>query len=275
MKKIGIIGYGSIGKMIFSKIIESKKIHESDIFLSTILYDEIAGLKTVYPKLNISKDNKDTAKNADILFLCLRALEIKQVLREIIADVKSDCHIVSLNACVLFRQIEQICPDKKISKITPNINGEINHSITLVAHNDYVRDDDKNELKKLLECFGTTVEMPETEIGAGMELTSCMPGYIGEMLKIVIDEAEKYTSMQKSDLIKMLLGTVYGTVKFLLEKEISFEQLVTRVATKGGITEEGTKILDAKMPEIAGKIFEKTNEKRRVTTENAQRDFDS
>ena len=276
--KVGIIGYGSIGKMIFSKFIESKTVNESDIFLSTAadLHYELVDLKKAYPQINICKNNTDLAKSADIIFLCLRSPEIKTVLSEIFTETKEGCHFISLNACVMFRQMEQIVSNKKISKIMPNINGEIRQSITLVAHNDYVKDDDKGELKKLLECFGTVVELPsETEIGIGMELTSCMPGYIGAVLKHVINEAEKHTSMPKADMIKMLAGTVTATGKLLLEKEMSFEQLVKRVATRGGITEEGAKIIDAEMPEMINRIFQKTNEKRRKTTENVQKSFES
>jgi pyrroline-5-carboxylate reductase len=275
MRKVGIIGYGSIGKMIFAKLVGSKVVDESDIFISTEAYNELLSLKTAYPKLNICETNKDLAKNADIIFMCVRAMDIKIVLSEIIADAKQDCHLVSLNACVMFGQMEQIFSGRKISKIMPNINGEINQSITLAAHNDYVNDDDKSGLKTLLESFGTVIELSsETDIGIGMELTACMPGYIGAALKIIIDETEKHTSMKKTDMIRMLVGTVSATGKLLLEKEMSFDELVTRVATKGGITEEGTKIMGEKMPEMVSKIFEKTNEKRRITTENVQKGYD-
>jgi len=273
-KKIGIIGYGSMGKMLFTKFIEAKIIPESDLFLSNRTYEKIICLKNVYPQLNVCKSNRDLAKNADMLFICVKPLEIKSVLMEIIAELKNDCHIVSLNGSVLFEQIEKICANRKISKVIPSVTGEINQSVTLVCHNNFVNNGDKDTLKTLLECFGTVIEIPETEIGMGSELTSCMPGFIGAIFKVISGEAEKHTSIDKSNIIKMLVETLYGTGKLLLEKEMTFEQLINRVATKGGITEEGAKIIDAKMPEIINELFEKTLEKRRITTEKAQKEFD-
>jgi pyrroline-5-carboxylate reductase len=126
-------------------------------------------------------------------------------------------------------------------------------------------------LKALLECFGTITEIPETEMGMGSELTSCMPGFIGAIFKVITDEAEKHTSIHKKDIIDMVIKTVYGTGKLLLEKEMTFEELISRVATKGGITEEGTKIIEAEMPKMANELFIKTLEKRKMTTEKAQR----
>jgi pyrroline-5-carboxylate reductase len=273
-KKIGIIGYGSMGKMIFSKFMESKIIPESGMFISNRTYEKIAGLKTDYPRLNIGKNNMDTAENADILFICVKPSEIKTVLSDISERIKNNCHIVSLNGSVLFSQLEQICTGRKISKVIPSVTAEVNQSVTLICHNAHVSDDDKNVLETLLECFGTVIEIPETEIGMGSELTSCMPGFIGAIFKVITDEAEKHTSIDKKDVINMVIKTVYGTGKLLLEKDMSFEELIDRVATKGGITEEGTKIIETEMPKMVNELFKKTLEKRNITTENAQKDFD-
>jgi len=273
-KKIGIIGYGSMGKMISSKFIELKSIPESNMFISNRTFDKIMGLKTIYPLLNICKNNIDVAKNADILFICVKPLEIKTVLLEIFKYIKDDCHIVSLNGSVLFKQLEKICVSRKITKVIPSVTAEINQSVTLVSHNGHIIDDDKNVLKTLLECFGSVMEIPELEMGMGSELTSCMPGFIGAIFKVITNEAEKHTSINKKDVIDLVIKTVYGTGKLLLEKDMTFEQLINRVATKGGITEEGTKIIEAEMPKMANELFKKTLEKRTITTEKAQRDFD-
>jgi pyrroline-5-carboxylate reductase len=265
---IGIIGYGSMGKMILSKFAQSKIIDESNLFIANRTFEKIMDLNKIYPKINICKDNIELAKNVDILFICVKTLEIKIVLTEIINDVKNNCHIISLNGSVLFSHLEQICDDKKISKVIPSVTAEINQSVTLVCHNNLVENGNKNYLNKLLECFGTVVEIPEMEIGMGSELTSCMPGFIGAIFKVITDEAEKHTSINKSDIVKMVIETMYGTGKLLLEKGITFDNIITRVATKGGITEEGTKVIEKKLPEIINEMFEKTLEKRRITTKN-------
>jgi len=273
-KKIGIIGYGSMGKMIFTKFMESKILPESNVFLSNRTYEKIMSLKNIYPQINICKNNKDTAGNADILFICVKPLEIKTVLSEVIEKINKNCHIVSLNGSVLFSQMEKICAGGKISKVIPSVTAEVNQSVTLICHNARVSDAEKNNLKTLLECFGTVVEIPEKEIGIGSELTSCMPGFIGAIFKVIADEAEKYTSIKKNEIINMIINTLYGTGKLLSEKDMTFEQLLGRVATKGGITEEGAKVIEAEMPKIVNELFEKTLEKRKITSEKAQKIFD-
>ncbi|GHU70903.1 pyrroline-5-carboxylate reductase 3 [Spirochaetia bacterium] len=272
-KKIGIIGYGSMGKMLLSKFIESKTVKEHDLFIANRTYEKIINLNTVYPQINICKNNADVAKNVDILFICVKPLEIKTVLLEINNAIKGGCHIVSLNGSVLFKQLEQICINQKWSKVIPSVTAEINQSVTLMCHNDYVKNDDKSNLKELLECFGIVVEIPEKEMGIGSELTSCMPGFIGAIFKVITDEAERHTSINKQEIIKMVLETMHGTGKLLLEKGMTFDNLIDRVATKGGITEEGTKIIEKGLPEIINEMFEKTLEKRKITTDKVQKEF--
>jgi pyrroline-5-carboxylate reductase len=272
-KKVGIIGYGSMGKMILSRFVESKIIDESDLFISNRTYNKIKDLNNIYPKINICKNNIDLGKDVDILFICVKPLEIIIVLNEIFKDIKNNCHIVSLNGSVSFKQLEQICINKKISKVIPSVTAEINQSVTLICHNNLVENKNKDELKKLLESFGTVFEIPEIEMGMGSELTSCMPGFIGAIFKVITDEAEKHTMIDKKDIIKMVLETMYGTGKLLLEKGITFDKLINRVATKGGITEEGTKIIGEKLPEIISEMFERTLKKRKIIIERVAKEI--
>ncbi|GHV37567.1 pyrroline-5-carboxylate reductase 3 [Spirochaetia bacterium] len=272
-KNIGIIGYGSMGKMLLDKFIESKTIQESSIFISNRTFEKIIDLNKTYSKLNICKNNIDVVKNAKILFICVKPLEIKNVLTEIVEYLGANIHIISLNGSVLFNQIEKICKNKKISKIIPSITAEVNQSVTLVCHNANVNIKDKEAINNLLKCFGTIMEIPEPEMGMGSELTSCMPGFIGAIFKVITEEAVKHTSIPKEKIIEMVIATIYGTGKLLLEKEMAYDTLINRVATKGGITEEGTKIIENKLPEIIEEMFKKTLEKRRITTEKANNEF--
>jgi len=110
-------------------------------------------------------------------------------------------------------------------------------------------------------------------MGICSELTSCMPGFIGAIFKVMANEAKKHTKIEEMDIMKMIVETIYGTGKLLIEKQMNFDGLINRVATKGGITEEGTKIIEEKLPEIINELFEKTLEKRKKTTEKVQKEF--
>ena len=56
----------------------------------------------------------------------------------------------------------------------------------------------------------------------------------------------------------------------MLKKGMSFDEVVARVATKGGITEEGTRVIYEQFPGTANQLFEKTLVKRKLTAERAE-----
>jgi len=54
---------------------------------------------------------------------------------------------------------------------------------------------------------------------------------------------------------------------------LTFEDIIEKVATKGGITEEGVKVLESYLPKIFDEVFEKTLEKRKLIKERADELF--
>ena len=63
----------------------------------------------------------------------------------------------------------------------------------------------------------------------------------------------------------MVLNTLGAAAELMLQKGMSFTDIVNRVATKGGITEAGTRVIYDGFPEIAEEMFEKTLAKRKET----------
>ena len=265
---IGIIGYGSMGRMLYEKM--SGSVADSvSFYIANRTKEKVAHLREV---CNVCDSNGQVAEQADILFLCVRPADMKDILVEIKERLKESVLLVSLNGSILFDQLSQIC-DVKIAKVIPSVTAEVNQSQTLVCYNEKVSEADKKVLKELLFCMGTVIELPEQEMGMGSELVSCMPGFLAAIFQELCVSAKKHTSLSEEEIARMVLHTVVGTGTMMLEKGYSFSDVITRVATKGGITEEGTKVIEVQFPKVADEMFEKTLEKRRQTTEKAQRSF--
>lgn len=107
----------------------------------------------------------------------------------------------------------------------------------------------------------------------GSELVSCMPGFIAAIFNEICISAQKHTSIATEEVVQMVLNTMFGTGQLMIENNCSYQDVITRVATKGGITEEGVKVIQESFPQVSDAIFDKTLEKRRQTTLNAQKAF--
>lgn len=268
--KIGIIGYGSMGRMLLEKLLASKAVSEENLLVANRTVEKIMHLKD---KCVVCESNRELAKEADIVFLCVRPADMKDILLEIKDYIKEDALLVSLNGSIMFEQLSQIYKGK-IAKAIPSVTAEVNQSQTLVCYSERVTEKDKECLTELLSCMGTVIEPPEQEMGMGSELVSCMPGFIAAIFGELCESAKKHIMLSESEIARMVLHTMVGTGRLMLEKGYSFENVISRVATKGGITEEGTKVIQEQFPVVADDVFEKTLEKRRQTTEKAQRSFE-
>ena len=272
--RIAIIGFGSMGQMLFEKILDSGLVPANNFFIANRTFSKIEMLSQKYD-VNLCKTNAEAAKLADIIFLCIRPVDMKEVLLEIAPFLNPEKHIVSLNGSIKFSQLEQICKQNKISKVIPSVTAEVNKAQMLVCHNTLVQKKDAEELCTLMKAFGNVIELPEDEMGMGSELVSCMPGFIAALFKEIKNAAVPHTKIEENQISKMLVDTLLGTASLINEKGMTFEQVIERVATKGGITEVGARIIEDKFPAIADELFKKTLEKRRQTTQKAEDAFSS
>ena len=264
---IGIIGYGSMGKMLLDRFADSVP---DELYITNRTPEK---LSDVQRSVNVCRSNTELASCADIIFLCVRPADLKTVLEEILATLKDNALIVSLNGSVTFDQLGKIAKQRKMAKAIPSVTAEIGKSQTLVCFNDRVQADDQKALKQLLALIGDVIELPEKEMGMGSELVSCMPGFIASIFDVICQEAGKHTDIPEDQVVQMILNTLCATGELMLEKKMSFEDVVSRVATKGGITEEGTRVIYDRFPMTANQLFEKTLEKRRMTAERAEELF--
>lgn len=267
--KVGVIGYGSMGKMLLEKMSAKCGLIDGKLYVANRNYEKIANFGEKYI---LCRTNQDLATKVDVLFICVRPFDMKTVLEEIRNFLSNEQILVSLNGSITFEQIESICRNK-IVKAIPSITAEINKSQTLICCNSMVTKKDKANIEKLLSCIGSIIELPETEIGMGSELVSCMPGFIAAIFNEICSSAKKHTSIKADDIVEMVLKTMIGTGQLMIENNYSYQDVITRVATKGGITEEGVKVIRESFPQVSDSIFDKTLEKRYHTTLNAQKAF--
>ena len=267
--KIGIIGYGSMGKMLLWKFSSNSKIAREDLYIANRTREKVLEAE----EIAVVCDNRTLASECDIVFVCVRPVDMKAVLSDISTSLKDGALLVTLNGSITFDMIKKVV-DVKTAKVIPSLTAEIDRSQTIVCYNGLVSADDKVILRNLLASIGEVIELPENEVGMGSELVSCMPGFIASIFDVICTSAESHTSIPRDQIVRMVLNTMSATGDLMLEKDLSFEDTVNRVATKGGITEEGTKVIYDMFPAAADEMFNKTLAKRKLTASKAAAAFE-
>ena len=154
--------------------------------------------------------------------------------------------------------------DGKISKVMPSVICGTRSCVTLVHHNDKVTPEEKERVAEWLSKISKVKEIDEDQFGIGADLTSCAPAFMAAMMKYFAAEAAGRGAFAVEEAEEMVRTTMMGTLLLLIKRQIPFDRLIDRVATEGGITEAGMKVLDEKLPAVFSELFDATAAKHDV-----------
>ncbi|MFZ5946311.1 MAG: pyrroline-5-carboxylate reductase dimerization domain-containing protein [Bacillota bacterium] len=256
MEKYGFIGYGSMASMLIEGFLKSKALMPQQILISTRTKSRTQGLKEKW-QVTIVEDNIELIQNCKNIFICVKPLEVKGVLDEIAPYLNSSSCLISIAACVTLDDIGTVFKGQ-VTKIIPSFISEVNEGITLVCHNDKVEGQNRSDIEKLLGSISLVKEIKETDFEIAADLTSCAVGFIASIFQEFVEAGVRQSSLTTKEAEEMVRSTLYGTAKLLYRKGVSFNETIDRVATRGGITEEGVKILRKGLPFVFDTVLEKT-----------------
>ncbi len=271
--RIGLIGYGSMGSMLAKGMLNNGIVLPRNFLIATRSQEKIKLINEQYPEVQVLS-NAEVAKQADVLFVCVKPFDMKDVLFELKEFLREDCHLISIAGGVTIANLEKIIPHRKITKLIPSLTSEVNEGVSLVCHNENVGEQDKAIVQQLLQSFSLVKTIKENDFEIATDLTSCMPGFIAAIFSEFVEASLKYSTLTREESTEMVIKTLYGTAKFLSENNIGFADTLARVATKGGITEEGAKVLQHKLPEVFKATIEATLVKNEMVKSRMDELFD-
>lgn len=264
-REIGIIGYGSMGKMLAHGFLRHG-IGQKQLVVANRHVEKMADLQAAYPGVMVTEDNT-IAANCNHVFLCVEPMQMAGVLGQVKHSLASDAHLITIGGA---GDMAAYSPafSGAISRVIPTLLAEIDRGYGLIAHNDKVCEKDKIWLEHILSLMGKTVVLPEEQLKTFMQFTSCGPAFIAALFEQWLKAGEQVLPEgQKEILFATLLETVGGTVELMQKTNLSFGEMIARVATKGGITERGVQILEAGLSPVFTELTAACNDRNDVAGE--------
>ncbi|MCL4338219.1 pyrroline-5-carboxylate reductase [Patescibacteria group bacterium] len=238
-KKIAIIGAGHIAHAFVAGLCRGGKVDPKAITLSGPHPEKFSDLGKKYG-VRVTSDNRQAAKSADIIFICVRPNVVNQVAKEIKGDLGRNAIIISVAAGVTFGLLNRYFLGKmwKIVRVLPNIPIAFGKGVVAYTDNGQLNKKDNEIVGSIFSPLGIVVKCKnEEEMNRLNVITGCGTGYVAYFIDAVKDVAKSYgfgTEMPG----KIAMETFWGTLYQLKQTNQSPQELVTAVATKGGITEE-------------------------------------
>lgn len=131
----------------------------------------------------------------------------------------------------------------------------------------------KRYIETLLNSIGGVVELSEDQFAAGSDLTSCAPAIIAEIHNLYIKAISQKSNIPFEIAEKMFKATLAGILNLLNKTGESSQDLINRVATKGGSTEAAVNVLRNKLPETFTELLNATMESHSIREEYTRKQF--
>lgn len=253
--RFGFIGTGHLGNMLIRKFVETGAIKAENIIASNRTREKAEHLAE---SLGIRVgSNREVAEQSDVIILAVRPLDVKGVIRELQDLLAPDKLLISTAVDFHLKDLISLS-SARAARVVPSITSEKLKGVSLVALGENTTPKDKDLIFMLFNAIGYPVEVDENDFEVLADLTSCGPGYIAALMHefSLVASWKGVPRELAEDLVKK---TLEGTAELLKEKD--FVELVACVATKGGITEEGVKVIQSETSPIFDHLFRATRAK--------------
>ncbi|OPX62168.1 MAG: pyrroline-5-carboxylate reductase [Methanoregula sp. PtaU1.Bin006] len=222
--------------------------------------------------ITAAPSNTAVAQEADVLFLCVKPADVKRVLDEVWGYLQPGVLVVSIAGSITLAELARSAGlHARVARVIPAVTSEQEAGVSLVAFGRGATPEDRALVLSLFNAIGTAVETEEENLDLYADLTSCAPAFIAAMMREYAAAAVRTGAVEPAVAEFLVRKTLAGTARLLEENGTGFDEVIRRVATKGGITEEGVKVLDARLPAVFDEVLRATERKRLIRAQQLVR----
>ena len=243
-KKVLLIGCGHMGSALARSWIKSKQYTIN--IVDPIKY---SSLKKKYKSSDIKIFNSThkvrNYESFDFIIVATKPSDLIIVLENLSNyTFKPGVNFISVVAGKKINLFEKkLIKINNFFRIMPNLPATIGESMSCIFSKKKVSQKNQNEVRKLFSYSGKTIFLKEeNQIDMATAISGSGPGFIFNTID-ALEKAARKLGFSK-DIAKILVyQTFQGSINLLLKNKLSAEGLVKTVATKGGTTEAGIKIM--------------------------------
>ena len=237
--KIGFIGSGKMAGAIIKGLLKTG-FTASENLLATKSNPDGLEEKSKELEIKIILDNKELVKVSDVIFLSVKPNQVLGVLEEIKPFVTPEKLIVSIAAGVNINKLETNLPENsKVIRVMPNTPALVGEGMSGMVGGSETGVNDIEFVTDLLSTIGKCIVVDnENQLDIVTAISGSGPAFFYKIINEIARAGEKLGLDYDKSLL-LSIQTAIGSAKMALNREISMEQLISNVATKGGCTAVG------------------------------------
>lgn len=224
-------------------------VKTSEIYVSNPSTPKLEALKSDYPEINVTTNNREVAAAANIIILAVKPWKVEEVLREILPHVDYSLQAIAsmvggLGIAQLSEWLDKgdgVLPATYL--IIPNTAIATMSSMTFIASARSTAEQDAH-LLKIFNELGEAMLVEESLIPAGTSLASCGIAYALRYIRAAMEGGVEL-GFRADDAKRIVMQTLRGAADILAANGSHPEAEIDRVTTPGGLTIKGLNAMEA------------------------------
>jgi pyrroline-5-carboxylate reductase len=242
-RSIGFVGGGNMAEALIRGLVRGGHVPAERVWASGPRPERMAELKAAYA-IRATGDNREVARQSQILVLSVKPQILDRVLLEIADAVTPGALVISLAAGVSTAAIERrLASGARVIRSMPNTPAVIGAGATAIAAGSHAEASDLELARFVFDAVGITVVLDETQLDAVTGLSGSGPAYIFLILEALADAGVK-VGLSRRTAQKLAAQTVMGSAKLLLDTDGHPGQLKDMVTSPGGTAIAGLHTLE-------------------------------
>lgn len=231
---IGFIGFGNMAKAIAKGLLNQKLISRDQLIFSTYTKES---LKQTEEKWQIkgTNVNQEVVDFSDVILLAVKPHQLDNVLGQL--SIPKGKLVLSVAAGYTSKSLSQFLSPGQFLRVMPNLNAQVEESMTAIVENEDVSDENKNKAEQIFKAVGETIFLPEHQLNIFIGLAGSSPALMFLFIDTLARSAVKY-GMPKDKAVKIAAQAMLGSGKTVLNADDSPWNLIDQVSSPGGITVE-------------------------------------
>jgi len=269
---IGFIGTGNMGRILIEALIESKAAHPSTITMTNRTIQKAYHIKKLYPELRVVPHAQDVVNEADLIFICVKPLDIHPLITQLQSSLTPRHGIISITSPLSVEQLEEIATPE-VARAIPSITNRALSGVSLLTFGGKSTLAFQHKVQSLLSHISKPIAIDQSVTRVASDIVSCGPAFFSFLLQRFIQAAVKETDITEEQATILTSEMVVGMGKLLEKNIFTLPTLQEKVCVKGGVTGEGIKALEAGVGEMFEHVFQNTHEKYYEDIEKIKEQF--
>ena len=243
---ISMVGVGNMGSAMISSWINCQIIAWEQLHL----FDPHKNCQELFPKAKSYDALSMCVANGELVFICVKPKDVLPIVKEI-ADLRKNHSkqnrqvIISIAAGISLKQMIKETDLLEIVRAMPNSPLLVGEGAVALSFGDDCTKQTRQQLNDLFKEMGEVVVIEEELMDAVTGLSGSGPAFIYILIEAMAD-AGVAMGLNRDDALKLAGQTVYGAAKMVKEHNEPPSVLKDRVASPGGTTISGIRVLEDK-----------------------------